>query len=147
MVRRSLLVLAVFAAVAGCTSCGGPAALTQECDWSQAERAAVESVPLGDFVGVPVGAGKATCDTSNPQLLSVTASMPDGQELPDGWQDRVTVDSWTGKARVAETPNGQMVCYASSSAEWREVQVRLWANGTVSAEILKDHEPCDPAAL
>lgn len=84
---------------------------------------------------------------SNPHLLSVTASVPDGRALPDGWQDRATVGSWTGKARLPETPNGQMVCYASSSAEWSEVQVRLWANGTVSVEILKDHDPCDPAAL
>jgi hypothetical protein len=146
-IRRPLL--AAFAPVMcfAVVACGGPSSLAQSCEWSDTERATVESVPLSDFLGVPVDAGKATCDTSNPGLLSVTASIPDGQDLPDGWEARATVGSWSGKARVAETPNGPMVCYASSSGEWDEVQVRLWASGIVSAEMVKDHDPCDPAAL
>ena len=128
-------------------SCGGPESATQTCEWSKAERDAVESVPIDQFLGPTPQVGSATCGSSSPNVLYVSASIPDGSALPDAWFDRPNVGRWAATARLAETPNGEMVCYSTSSDPWRHVQVRVWADGTASAEIDRIHEPCSPNAL
>lgn len=132
----------------GIVACGVTAAVVLDrtfpsCDWSPEEIAQVEGVPLRDFVGSPAGEWSASCDSSTPEVLYIVDHLPKGTSLPDGWFERDRVDSWTAQWRAETPPKGPLVCYRSTDARYPDVQVRLWANGSVEASILAGTPPCD----
>ena len=139
---RAFRMLACVALLAAITStCDAPARLTEQCEWSPSDEKAIESVPLQDFTGTPIGPLNASCDQSSPDLLYVEIRVPGGLDLPSDWTTRDSVGDWTVAGRSSSQTNDPMLCYTSSRTEWATVQVRLWADA-ITAETRKDQAPC-----
>ena len=124
------------------SACDVPAVLTKDCRWTDAEKAAVESAPLADFLGAPTGPLVANCDMSMPDDLWATAKLPDGAAMPLGWESRQVVGEWALAERLDPADGGTVLCYTSSSERWSQVQVAVFSDGLAEASMRRGKAPC-----
>ena len=136
-------VAVMLAALAGgapfLAGCGVVEMVLADCDWSNDDKARLESVPLGEFTTGEDGVPVARCSVSTPDELR---AVLEGTPLPDGWYDRTTVGAWTAAERRDDVPVGWFLCFTSTEPRWDDIEVRLWSDGLVEAVIRRGHRPC-----
>jgi hypothetical protein len=115
--------------------------ITESCEWSAADHARLESVPVDEFLGHDVAAGRAHCSESPPHDLIMAVQLDAPAALPDGWQQRASVGEWLLAGRNPRSTRS-VLCYTSTEERFADVQVKLWSDGLVEATISRDRQRC-----
>ncbi len=117
--------------------------IAPECQWSNAQRAAVAAAPVDEFAGMSLGAQSAVCNMSTPSVLYATYRLPEGSALPSDWYERDAVGTWNVAFRL---PGRTMACYVSTDPDFLGVAVEVRSSGTIEALMRTSRGPCMYAA-
>jgi hypothetical protein len=116
-----------------------PMSLAGTCDdWSTEDRSRLAE-SIGAFAEVKPPIESAVCDSSTPVLLEMRSS--DGPTVV-GETEWPTVEGWEASYRYTSALRGAHTCYRPVDAGVEDVELVLFDDGRIVAEIFRRNEPC-----